>query len=73
MTFHHGAQVFQRVELNLPHTLSRHTDLRADLFECETPIAVQTEPAFHDGALFVTEFADPVLDNIVHGVFVRAP
>ena len=72
MTFHHIAQVLERIQLNLTNPFACHANLLADLFESLAAMAVQTEAPLDNGTLFVAQLADPMIDDIVDIVFLRA-
>ncbi len=72
MALQHLAQVLQCIQLDLPHALTRHADFLTNLLQRRTSIAVQAEAPFHDLALLVAEFADPVIDDVVHVIALRA-
>ena len=66
MAFEHLAQVLQRIQLYLPHTLPRHTNFLANLLERRSPVPVQAEAPLNNFALFLVQLAHPVIDDVVY-------
>ena len=64
MTLEHLPEIFQRVQLYLPHTLARHTNFLANLFERRSPVTMQAEAALDNRTLPVIEFTDPMIDDV---------
>jgi len=73
VAFEHLPQVFQRIQLYLPHTLARHTNFLANLLERRSPVPVQAEAALNNFALFLVQFAHPMIDDVVYIVLLRTP
>jgi hypothetical protein len=66
VTLEHLAQILERVELNLPHSLPSNTNLIANLLKRCAPVTVQTETPLDNGALLHAELANPVIHNVMH-------
>lgn len=69
---HHRAQILERIELNLPHALSRHADFFANLLKRRATMTVQTKPPIDHRSLLVIELANPVIDDRIDNVLLRA-
>ena len=68
----HLAQVLQRIQLDLPHSFPRHANFVTNLLQRRATIAVQAEAPLHNLALLVTQLANPVVDDVVDVICLRA-
>ena len=73
MALHHGAEVLESIELNLANAFPCNTDLHPDLLQSLASVTMQSEAPFDHGTLLVAELTDPMIDDIVNGVFLCTP
>ena len=71
MTFHHGAQILERIQLDLADAFAGYANFLANLLQGLATIAMQAESALDDCALFFAQLAHPVIDDIVNRVLLR--